>query len=259
MATTEELKAIVGELMKTDAVVLDESSALTGLLASSIGRARLDAKLRERLGVTNPAVYTVRSFGELCQALGVDGADDPTVATVRARPHLATKNLTGAGVALGVDIQSVAALPEETDYWEGDFYRQHFTRQEIGYSLLQPSPRESFAAAWCAKEALRKADNRWVGVDWKLTEITHDAAGKPTMRSGEDAIACAVSLSHTEGFAIAVVAMAETPSLIQEAGSVEVAPAVEGSSSHRGLGLPMLVSVVALLVSLATAAYVVLR
>lgn len=262
MARTEELKEIVSELMKADAGTMDGSTPLSGLLASSMGRARLDASLRGKLGITNPGVYTVQTFGELCQILGTEGINHNGVAATVRRPPLAPGNFSGKGVVVGVDIQAVTALPEEGDYWEGDFYRQHFTQQEIAYALLQPYPRESFAAAWCAKEALRKADNRWAGVDWKLTEIAHDAFGRPVLRSGEEAIPCAVSLSHTNGFAVAVVAIAEIPAPpIPVTAATAVRPAVEGAveASGKGFGLPLAVSVAALLVSLAAAAYSFLR
>jgi phosphopantetheine--protein transferase-like protein len=261
MARIEELKEMVSELMKADAETVDESTRLSGLLASSMGRARLDASLRGRLGIANPGVYTVQTFGELCQLLGTEGISPNGVAATVRRPPLAPANFSGKGVAVGVDIQAVVALPEEKDYWEGDFYRQHFTQQEIAYALLQPHPRESFAAAWCAKEALRKADNRWAGVDWKLTEVAHDAFGRPVLRSGDETIPCAVSLSHTNGFAVAVVAIAEIPAPAQQAIPVTVASAVRsaGEGSGKGFRLPLAVSVAALLVSLAAAAYSFLR
>jgi holo-[acyl-carrier protein] synthase len=261
MAKMEELKEIVGDLMKVDSQALAKSTVLSGLLASSIGRARLDATLRARLGTTNPGVYSVGTFGELCVLLSLEGAGDSGVATADSRPSIATANFSGRGIALGVDIQAVAALPEAADYWEGDFYQQHFTRQEIGYALLQPDPRESLAAAWCAKEALRKADSRWAGIDWKLTEITHDAEGRPALQSGDEAIPCAVSLSHTNGFAVAVVAMTEisppTQRTIAIASESVVLPIVEGRGGRSGLSVTL--SVVALLVSLVTAAYAILR
>jgi phosphopantetheine--protein transferase-like protein len=260
MASIEDLKEIVGSLMKTDTAALDSSTVLNGLLASSIGRARLDAALRSKLNIANPGVYSVKTFGELCHAAGLGDAGDTQAANAGNKPPLPAANLSRAGVALGVDIQSVAALPEEADYWEGDFYRQHFTRQEIAYALLQPHPRETFAAAWCAKEALRKADARWTAVDWKLIEVIHDADGRPTLRSGEDAIPCAVSLSHTDGFAIAVVAISDTPAPAASVVPVSpsISPAAESPDS-KAQWLPLALSIAALLMSLATAAYIALR
>jgi phosphopantetheine--protein transferase-like protein len=234
---------------------------LSGLLASSIGRARLDATLRARLGIMDPGVYSVRTFGELCVLLGSEGVGDSGVAAADSRPSFAAANFSGRGIALGVDIQAVAALPEEADYWEGDFYQQHFTRQEIGYALLQPDPRESLAAAWCAKEALRKADSRWAGIDWKLTEITHDTEGRPALQSEGETIPCAVSLSHTNGFAIAVVAMTEISPPTQR--TISIAPEPVALLTAEGPGgrpqLSIALSVAALLVSLVTAAYAILR
>ena len=261
MAKMEELREIVGELMKIDSQMLGQSTVLSGLLASSIGRARLDATLRARLGIMDPGVYSVSTFGDLCALLGLEGADDSRVAAAEGKPSLAMTNFSGRGIALGVDIQAVDALPEAADYWDGDFYQQHFTRQEIGYALLQPNPRESLAAAWCAKEALRKADSRWARIDWKLTEITHDEEGRPELQSGNEAIPCAVSLSHTNGFAVAVVAMTEISLPTQRTLSIVSEPVVlrvaEGRSGGSRLSITL--SVAALLVSLVTAAYAILR
>jgi holo-[acyl-carrier protein] synthase len=257
MANIEELKLAVGELMKIDPETFIDSTPLNGLLASSIGRARLDATLRSRLGISNPGVYTVQTFGELCQLVGVGGASSTTAPTVATTPSLTTAAASATNIAIGVDIQAISALPEEADYWDGDFYQQHFTSQEIAYALLQPHPRDSFAAAWCAKEALRKADDRWVHVDWKQIEITHDAAGKPMLRSGGETIPCSVSLSHADGFALAVVAVGATPAPPQPNISAAATPVIQYVKERSGLSLVL--PVVALLVSLVSAAYCIFK
>lgn len=261
MERIEELKSIVGELMKVDAETVAGSTLLNGLLASSMGRARLDATLRARLGVANSGIYQAQTFGELCQLLGVDSGGNALTAKTSSKPSLTATNFSTTGIAIGVDIQAVSALPEEADYWEGDFYQQHFTRQEIAYALLQSDPRESFAAAWCAKEALRKADDRWVAVDWKVTEIVHDSSGKPVLKSGDETIPCSVSLSHTSGFALAVVAIAAFPAPDQQ--HIPVVAATPPTAIVEGAGtgsrFSLAVSITALLVSLAAAVYSFLR
>ena len=259
MAKIEELKEIVSGYMRVEAQTIDESTVLSGLLATSMGRGRLDATLRGRFGFTHPAVHTVKTFGEICQLLAVD-ATHAEMPAIPGRHSLAATNFSDGSIALGVDIQAVNSLPEVGDYWEEDFYKQHFTRQEIAYALLQSSPRESFAAAWCAKEALRKADNRWIGVDWKLTEITHNELGRPALQSGDEAIPCAISLSHTNGFAVAVVAMTKVPLPEPQNAPIPVTSAVLPVVEERsGSRLSLVLSVAALVVSLAAAAYAFLR
>lgn len=208
MPETEKLRSIVSELMQVPEDQIGDSTVFAGsVLASSLGRARLDAALRSRLNFSNPGIYVVQSFGELCKLAGTEGVGSPSISSLAANngKQAILLEATGQNVAVGVDIQSVSDLPEVADYWESEFYKEHFTRQEIAYALLQPAPRESFAAAWCAKEALRKADARWLGVNWQQTEIAHTSDGMPILKSGEDQIPCSVSLSHTKDYALAVV------------------------------------------------------
>jgi phosphopantetheine--protein transferase-like protein len=255
MAETEVLRTIVSDLMMLPAESLDSSTVLGGVLSSSLGRARLDAALRSRLSIANPAVYTVKTFGELCRVAGADisGETANSVVEAKSRPGLVAAGHGGATTALGIDIQSVASLPDASDYWETEFYQQHFTRQEIAYALLQTHPRESFAAAWCAKEALRKADNRWLSSGWKDTELTHDEAGKPELTADGSPIPCSVSLSHTEGIAVAVVAMhgsrTSNKDVLQAA--PQTGPILSISPLPAPSKIPLVLSAVAFLASLA--------
>lgn len=258
MPDTIALQEIVSELLKVPLETIDASTPFSGMLANSLGRARLDAALRSRMGIVNQGVYTVKTFGDLCLLAGaevgaeVSGKADGASAVPSHPPRSAPTGSSGAGFAVGVDIQSVAAMPEATDYWEAEFYRQHFTRQEIAYALLQPSPRESFAAMWCAKEALRKADDRWLETDWQLTEVVHTSTGKPTLISGEQTIPFTVSLSHTEGLAVAVVAMAAAPAAFAPQPRLQPA-AAQPTPVPTPDKLPIVLAGVAVLISLLAA------
>lgn len=258
MPETENLKAVVSELMQIPVEAVDASTVFSGVLATSLGRARLDAALRSRFGIANSGVYTVKTFGDLCRIVGAEVSEGNTSVSTTFRNQIpsAIFGSNRSGIAVGVDIQSVDALPEAADYWEAEFYQQHFTRQEIAYALLQPSPRENFASAWCAKEALRKADGRWLDIDWQLTELTHTSSGAPMLNSGDQSIPCSVSLSHTAGLAVAVVAMAATeiPVPAKAPASLPEPVAVQTSTPASRGALPLILSVVALLISLIAAA-----
>jgi phosphopantetheine--protein transferase-like protein len=263
MPKTEELQEIIAEFMKVPIAAVDASTVFTGTLASSLGRARLDAMLRSRIGISNPAVYTVKTFGELCQRIGTDSSrvNHLPPVTQRDGSHAARTSFSGKGIAIGVDIQSVADLPNVTDYWEDAFYLQRYTQQEIAYALLQPSPRESFAAIWCAKEALRKADGRWLGVDWHRTEVTHAPSGGPTLISDGETLPCSLSLSHTGGVAIAVVAMVAAPmSPVLQPGQATIRPlAIQPAFIPANGILQLVLSIVAVLISLLAVGIVFLR
>lgn len=263
MPETDKLRSIVSELMQVPEEQIGDSTVFAGsVLASSLGRARLDAALRSRLSFSDPGVYVVQSFGELCKLAGAEGVggprNSPSSANNGRQPIL--RETAGQNVAIGVDIQSVSDLPEAADYWEAEFYQQHFTRQEIAYALLQPAPRESFAAAWCAKEALRKADSRWLDVDWQLTEITHTSDGMPTLKSGEDQIPCSVSLSHTKDYALAVVAFESKLQVQQVSLPVAARPSeIEAIPAPSHSKQPLVLAILAVLISLVAVSLALLK
>lgn len=261
MPNIEELRSVVSELMQVPADSITGATTLNGVLATSLGRARLDAALRSRFNFANQGVYTLKTFGELCQLSGIAVADGYGSSPMAVRKTVVPSihGLQGDGVAIGVDLQSVNAMPEANDFWESEFYKQHFTKQEIAYALLQAEPRESFAGAWCAKEALRKADGRWMDVDWQQTELVHDANGRPMLRSGEAAIRCSLSLSHTNGFAMAAVVMAEKPQIQTQPAVVASTPLSERAEPESSHKVPLVLAALALLLSLVTAGFVFLK
>src|SRR5579872_5885156 len=71
MPNIQELRSVVGELMQVPADSITGATTLNGVLATSLGRARLDAALRSRFNFANQGVYTLKTFGELCQLSGV--------------------------------------------------------------------------------------------------------------------------------------------------------------------------------------------
>lgn len=259
----DQLRLIVGELMQLPADQIVESTIFAGsTLSSSMGRARLDAALRSRLNLANPGVYTVQTFGDLCKLAGAEIPDGfvnhPPQTNGSKRSIL--NDAAGQNIVVGVDIQSVSELPEAEDYWESEFYQQHFTGQEIAYALLQPNPRESFASAWCAKEALRKADSRWLDVSWKLTEVVHSSEGAPALMSEEDRIPCSVSLSHTRDHALAAVVIERA-----QPAQPETSPTISPSSEVQAIlppdtsKLPLSLAVIAVLISLVAIGLVLLK
>jgi phosphopantetheine--protein transferase-like protein len=249
----EILREIVSNLAKIDPGQLSAETPLNGPLAGSFGRARLDANLRSRFGVSNPAVYNVNTFGDLCAVLGISTSSNPSPQAVtpsHAVPVLPNETRPGeSGVVVGADVEPVSAMPEASDYWEDDFYKTTFTSREIAHALLRPSPRASFAAMWCAKEALRKADASLASADWQMIEVTHDELGKPGILVNGRQPAGALSLSHTDEFALAVFVSAQLP---QQIAPVSALPAPTVTAPPRqGSTVTSLMALIALLLSIA--------
>ncbi len=117
----------------------------------------------------------------------------------------------------GVDLIKIARVERILDRHGERFLDRVFTRDEVTYSRLRPG---ELAARFAAKEAVAKAlgvGMRMIasdGIAWREAEIVGDHRGKPLVRlHGRAAQRAellgltewAVSLSHTEEYAVAFV------------------------------------------------------
>ena len=207
MEAKEQLRQIVGQLagLKPEAIDMDFSLKSRGL-QSSVRRAALAAAIRRYLGVTVPEVYSVVSFRELEAAVSASGTKADTV----SNPAVAVSGLRGVDdLACGIDIERVDALPVANDYWEHEFYKENFSKDEIAYCLLQENPRMHFAARWCAKEALVKCEPAYKGQPFSTLEVVRNKSGEISLAHHANGTSTrppmAVSISHTETMAAAVV------------------------------------------------------
>ena len=202
--TEENLRELICTLGRIDSGQLTAESSLADVVGNSLGMAKLDASLQSKLSVANPEIYKAATYGELCGVLGL-GYAPGTPSPASPLRSVGVQGMS-SGISVGVDVGSIAEMPLPADYWEDDFYKMTFTGREIGFALLQPLPQASFAAMWCAKEAVRKADASLTQVDWKMLEVVHDAQGKPSILVDGKPTLGSLSLSHTDKIAFAVFA-----------------------------------------------------
>lgn len=258
--TLEDLQELLATISCKDAAEINASTMLTRLLAGSLGRAKLDAALRSKWSITEPGIYKAATFGELCTILGVDGSGAETTSGSGALVAVVERSAAVSGdVQLGVDIESVAAMPEAADYWESDFYKGTFVPSEIAYAILQPSARESFAAMWCAKEALRKANPAFAHVAWRSIEVAHDSTGKPSLLVNGQSLGGALSVSHTSDYAVAIYSAVPPPApspvtepVITQRPSIEASPVQQSSSKAATVAalFALIFSIIAILLAL---------
>lgn len=210
MEPKQQLRQIVAQLagLNPDAIDTDFSLKSRGL-QSSVRRAALAAAIRRHLGVSIPDVYSVVTFRELEAAVFGDGSQVASQSTVLPKP-VAISALSGVDdLACGIDIERVDAMPVADDYWEHEFYKESFSKDEIAYCLLQENPRMHFAARWCAKEALVKCDPAFKGQSFATMEVVRSESGEVSLahhlNGTSEKPSHAVSISHTETMAAAVV------------------------------------------------------
>jgi holo-[acyl-carrier protein] synthase len=244
MENNQTLRKIVAELTKRSPDEIHSGLVLDDVgLRGSLKRALLDATIQRAIGKTDPAVYSVGSYGELeaallgkasSQAMPLPAPESasPAPAASTASPIANSTALPpGVSVACGVDIEEVRNLPETPDYWEHDFYRQSFSMEEIAYCLLKSDPRVHFAARWAAKEALKKCDPAFLNAELKSLSLVHRPDGSTYLarqaKRVREPLPHAVSISHTDSYAVATVMRVQS-SLPISAGEIEeTAPVVE--------------------------------
>jgi phosphopantetheine--protein transferase-like protein len=242
---SESLKSIVAELLAIDPEQLGSDRALAGArLQGSIGRSILDAALRRRLNIQSPACYTAKTFGELESA--IDGKPLPTATNGSAVSTPVISIPKTDSTSCGIDIELIESLPTTSDFWTHEFYTTHFTPAEIAYCLTQQNPAPHFAARWCAKEALKKCEPGLIGEDWLNLEVVSHPGIAPTLRHRNTDLPHALSLSHTNHSAVAIV-MKVSPSKPAPVAPAIIAP--PRSSGKLGL-IALAISLVALAVAI---------
>ena len=116
---------------------------------------------------------------------------------------------------VGVDIVDVDVVRRRFEA-ESGLLSEVFTGDELAYCHAQREPWPHLAARFAAKEALIKALGTGLAgsMTWKDIEVVRDATGAPGLRLHDGTQArfgaggfgrCAVSLSHTDTYAVAVV------------------------------------------------------
>jgi len=120
-------------------------------------------------------------------------------------------------VKVGVDLVDVPAFGVRFD-GRDDLLADTFSEAELEYCRGQKHPWTHLAARFAAREATLKAlGTGWAGtMTWRDVEVTRDPTGAPSLAlrgAVADAVGkagftrSAVSLSHTETHAIAVVVL----------------------------------------------------
>jgi phosphopantetheine--protein transferase-like protein len=178
-------------------------------LRGSMKKAVLIASLRRYLGVDCMEAAQAKTFAEL-EAMVMGKSKPvamPATTASRAQPQVAIPvslpRIPRSGC--GIDLESVAKLPETADYAGHPFYKDYFSADEISYCSRQANPRAHFAARWCAKEALRKCDAAFLKVPLSEVELVLAESGGNFLRWQGRPLSHSVSVTHTDDAAAAVV------------------------------------------------------
>jgi len=251
-----KMRQIVATLSRVEPEAVGPDFSLAPLLSASLTVHRLEAALREHLGVVPPRLHGLRSYSELETAILGEtsqptGPARPASGAGRDSPRPESHNRQGLGC--GLDVEPIANFPAAPDYWTHEFYTNTFTSTEIAYCARQPDPRPHFAARWCAKEALKKCDPAYLAEQMVNIQVRHDEQGVPVLQlvNTQQVLPYAVSLTHSAELAAAVVIrldLASLPASGEAKPSASVADGgVAGSTGKQGLSSSTVALVFALL------------
>ena len=162
MSEEQRLKELLAELLDTSPTEISSSFSLdVPKFRSSVGRMILKTSIMDRFG-KEIDVVGVHSFADLLEQINGESVSNepPQTGSAAAREnpktnHTSSTMANSGQFSCGVDMEEVSALPETNDFWAHEFYREHFSPEEIAYCVSQSLPRPHFAARWCAKEALK--------------------------------------------------------------------------------------------------------
>lgn len=119
---------------------------------------------------------------------------------------------------IGTDIVKVSRISKILDR-HPEFAQKVFTDSEIEYCSSRPSPAQSFAVRFAAKEAVMKAlGTGWDGrINWRDIEVLNAGEGVPKLKlhglalrrmEALGADTALLSLSHEKEYAVAFVLLA---------------------------------------------------
>lgn len=214
MKKEEELKRLLSDTLNIDASDIDGNFLLkTGKLGSSAGSVILGNIVKKVYGIkVNCSEAT--TFGELVHLVNegqiiMDEALPAEDAELKARDAGLPFISMNGQLVCGIDIQDIDVFPEAEDYWTEGFYTESFTRDEIAYCVAAPSPRHSFAARWCVKEALHKCSTHYYGLPLTSIQVVKQRSGAVALEVLENGswkiLPFSCSLSHADSYAVGIV------------------------------------------------------
>ncbi len=116
---------------------------------------------------------------------------------------------------IGIDIIEIQRIKGVIEKFGDRFFNRILTEKEIEYCKKFSKPELHFAGRFASKEAYSKAIGTGISRDfgWKDIEILNDERGKPYINHTTDnefsKYVYHISISHTDGYACAVVTCEE--------------------------------------------------
>jgi len=242
----EKIKEIISGFIKMPADQIGHHTMINQTaVKNSIMLHRMYAQLANA-GIVVSNYADIDNFGKLVERVNGNHVDVPVRTSLPQQEYVhAANNATASPVAIGIDIEEIAAMPRVHDFRDDAFYTMNFSPGEIAYCILQQNPFASFAGLFAAKEAIVKADNRYRSQPFHLIHIDHTPGNKPFHEAFQ------LSITHTDSVAIAV-AVQVNPEMIYAPKNISAPSA----SANTGFSFGAAVALIAIVLSLVAIIYV---
>ena len=194
----EEIISVIAPFIRMNPDQINDHTLIgRRAVASSIVLHRMYARLSEA-GYPVPDYWGIETLGELLSRFSeqADAISAPAMPIGKSAQQFwrAQEDV----MSIGIDAQPVSDFEEVPDFRTDEFYRLNFNPAEISWCQLQSRPLLSFAGLFAAKEAIIKADNRFINTPFNELVIEHKLSGQPVTEGFQ------ISITHTDDMAIAV-------------------------------------------------------
>lgn len=182
------VKKIIATFLKTDPGSISSSTRIDNTaISGSVLIHRMYSELSKK-GFKVTDISKIKSYGDLESFLFDDHSKNKIDKTSNDQDlNIFTEN-DGSGI--GIDVESSDNLPDSDDYFEDQFYLDNFSKNEIAYCSSKKDPRLCFCGRFAAKEAIVKADNRYLNTNFSDLEIKVSSSGAPVFKGMH------ISISH---------------------------------------------------------------
>jgi len=171
-------KQIVATFLKEKAENISESTRIDiTAIPGSVLIHRMYSELRKN-GYKIDNISKIVTFGDLQHRLTGKGEFSKTEVVSTSSNSDSLDNIVIGG-NIGIDMESAENLPDTSDYYSHQFYKDNFSEREIGYCSSQTNPKKSFSGRFAAKEAIVKADNIYINKPFFEIEIQISECGRP--------------------------------------------------------------------------------
>jgi phosphopantetheine--protein transferase-like protein len=171
-------KKIVATFLKEKEENINESTIIDKTaIQGSVLIHRMYSELRSN-GLEINNINDIVTFGDLKQRL--IGEEDTSKTEFNTRTsNIDSFDVNVKGVSIGIDLESPENIPDTSDYFSEQFYKDNFSEREIGYCSSQNNPKICFSGRFATKEAIVKADNSFINTPFNEIEILISECGRP--------------------------------------------------------------------------------